>query len=495
MAFCKRWAFLDELDDPTDDPRRRLAEVEDEEILLQDQLSKGLKQNGGLFQQINAQPSPLLRLPFDVLSEISLAAFPRDDIGAWGSDTPLLLGSICRTLREFTWATSKLWCTIPVNVFGRYRPSKVSLLKEWLSRSQKSPISIFLNLAKPVEFLDSDIMWDIMDIVAHCSERWYHISLDTPYFFDGQNCFIPEGFSQLHSLQILHQSRNFPRGLEVFEHAPVIRKVTLQAYMGILLPVNSLSHLRLEYAFLSDCLMLLQRHPNLTQCIFESIYNRHADGNELLQVVNAPSLQILDLTFAFGHYQIVTSLFDNISAPALHKLKLTMGRNPLPRHNFISFLERSSCQLSQFDIYECGSTEEVLVDCIAAMPSLTELGFRNIVGTYTMHSLTLDPNYEYSPAVLLPNLTHLSLTITENDIFDFAAFLKMVRSRRQPTTNYPEEGNGFNESSKYEHVAKINTITIKPLRRNAVEFIGAKIDQLREIEGLEVRVRTMDWYS
>ncbi|KAF9467520.1 hypothetical protein BDZ94DRAFT_1318511 [Collybia nuda] len=486
MAFCKRCGFSDvsdELEGPKSDPRQQLAEVEDEILHLETQLRKRLDQRQALKQLINAQSSPLLRLPFDVLSEISLIMFPELDISAYDSTTPLLLGSICKTWRDLAWATPRLWSTILVKVKNPenyYHPPKVNLLEEWLLRSRELPVSIHLALTKPRKPRDATIMWQIMSLIARCSERWQHINLDIPYFFNKDFCPVPKGYSQLQSLRVSGLVWNFPQDLDPFEAAPVLREVSLQNYMGGLFPASSISHLTVESVSIHECLMLLQRHPNLVNCTFGSISTFDFNSTPLPTTVDALSLEFLKLSFTHMGAEAASLLLDKLFVPSLCDLTLSVYKDVSPIDNLVSLVQRSSCRLTRLGLLYMNISDTQLVEGLAVLPSLRELELRVAAfGTRIIKQLTLDSNQDPSVPVFLPNLKMLSLTLGDQNTIDSIALVAMVRSRwrRQESAGDAEVNNG----SRAESIARLEAFNITAIDCDSLND-PVILGQLQELE-------------
>ncbi|KAF9467518.1 hypothetical protein BDZ94DRAFT_1248301 [Collybia nuda] len=499
MSFCKQCGVLDKLDGPTNDPRRRLVEVDDEILLLEAQISKRLEQRQALKRQINAQFSPLLQLPLDLLAEISLAAFPKNNVDAWDDATPLLLGSICRAWRDVAWAMPGLWCTVPLDVFRRYQPSIVFLLQEWLSRSRQLPVSISLDLADPTEPYEDDIMWGIMDVVARCSERWQQVDFNIPNFFEESYCYIPRSFPQLRTLRIHSFPEDFPEIIDIFQHAPVLSEVSLDYYHGILLPTKAILCLALKSVNTQDCLELIKRHPNLTKCAFISISPSvpGAFNNSIKKpgAVEASSLESLNLAFPHKNQHDVPLVLDNLSVPSLQDFGLIINQSTFPKDILVSFVQRSSCQLVRLAIYNnlmVNAAEKQLVELLTILPLLKELKLGEIkYGTHISSKLTCNPNDDPSSTPFLPNLIRLSLTLDVKNKFNFSVLLKMVRSRRYTTR---DKAGGCSEN-KPNRVTQMEAITMWTVNKHSGNSpTEADLAQFQELEdeGMEVSLMVRD---
>lgn len=395
-----------------------------------------------------------------------MAAFPQGNVaGSWGYATPLLLGTICRAWRELARSMPRLWCTIHVEMEcpDRYRVAKASLLQEWLLRSGRLPLSIRLRLTEPDDSIPNEevVMWRIMDLIARCSQRWQHVHLDIAYFFHQDKCFFPNGFSQLRSLSMPNPGFGFPANFTMLQHAPMLSDVSLKGYETTLLPPNTLLRLTVQLTSSDECLALLKYHPNLVQGAFKDVSSTLVGPVEI--IVEALSLESLEIKFmGFGSHTIAP-LLDNLSLPSLHELTLfDLGDEPL-YNSLISLILRSSCPLVRFDLWT-DLSESQSVECLVILPSLRELklGGRTGLGAPLIHELTLDRDEDpSSSSVLLPNLTSLSLDLGCRCMplpFDFADLERMVKSRRQ--LDVPET-TGCGSNSQPNQVARLEAITVR----------------------------------
>ncbi|KAF9467510.1 hypothetical protein BDZ94DRAFT_1248271 [Collybia nuda] len=432
-TYCRRCGFQDsEFNDSNNDLQRELVGVEGEVLQLEALLKKLLEKRRALKQQINMRLSPLLRLPTEIIHKISMAVFPERAVAShWKETTPLLLGSICRIWRDIAWSMPRLWSTIHVGIRKKYRAPKVVLLEEWLHRSRGRPISVFLKLTDPDKVDRVTIMWKILDLIARQSERWQHAYLDIPRFFNETNCFVPTSFPRLLTLWLPAEFDSMEK-LDIFQSAPILKEVVFNAlsYRKVLFPVNPLLWLTVGYAWSSDVLEFLDRHPNLVRCVFNCI----SALGPYHPRVNALSLNSLEIRFVQSGPEVVSSLLDNLFAPNLHDVSVQMQElSPFPHNSLVSMLLHS-CTLVRLHLSHLDISDMELVECLVAVPTLEELKLEGLaIGTHTIERLTIGEDDE--PPFLLPHLLRLFLILEQQILFDFVGLAGMVRSRRPQAIN------------------------------------------------------------
>ena len=183
------------------DPRQQLRELEKQISRVEALRNTLLERTRVLKQTINRQFSPILRLPLEVMAEISFACVTMlvsasEWETAWatkpGAMMPLVLGMICRTWRELAWSIPQLWRTISISLNHRDKdPSPdFEVLESWIARSGRCPLFIDVGYEAGIDFPDSeDYIYDDGDpyeislfrLLARTSERWYSASFDLPH--------------------------------------------------------------------------------------------------------------------------------------------------------------------------------------------------------------------------------------------------------------------------------------------------------------------------
>jgi F-box-like len=375
---------------------------------------------------INARFSPIFRLPLELLTEIFfICVF---EVGWLDSDQsryrpPMLFGMVCSAWRELAWSTPKLWNSVQLNLDNA--PDSVpSLVKGWLDRSGKLPLSIF---AIRENNSPNPNVLAVMDIIARHSERWEYIIFQLPSFcYDALKC-VQNRLPHLQHLSV----NNLPSIdlMETFNVAPELQTVGIRGPFvhTITLPTNQLTVLTIECASVDECLAVLRDCPRVTDCSFFGLgYFR------LATYTSAPLLESLELEFVDHFAQEVGRVFDCLEIPAVRWLYCQASGHTFPDSNFISLISRSSCSLRTLFLADFIFEDDAFIECLRAVPSLHRLSLHRVyTGVATATFWMLDPFN--TPIVglsdyLLPNLKEFELV--DYGPLSFPALLSFLRSRR-----------------------------------------------------------------
>ncbi|KAJ6575628.1 hypothetical protein DFH09DRAFT_1361796 [Mycena vulgaris] len=185
-----------------------------------------------------------------------------------------------------------------------------------------------------------------------------------------------------------------PPTLNLFEVAPNLRYLTIE---GDFLPslvkapleqIHILTFIGLKSMELIAAMSLILRLPHNTKCHL-GLDLEHWDDSSTSDSGPTPS-DIIALSLENeGYYSslgirvlrgIIASLLAGFTLPALHELSVTTKYNsqtplPWPCDHFLALAERSSfdAHLTSLELYCVLITEEELLKCLAALPSLERL--------------------------------------------------------------------------------------------------------------------------
>ena len=127
-----------------------------------------------LKHEINARFAPILRLPPEMLSEISNKCLSSN---VWDDDfrfiSPLIFGKVCSSWRSIAFSTPRLWSSMQLN--DERDDLRPALVEQWLQRSRKMPLSIYAvsHLISP-----SPTEVAIFHVIARNAERWFYVAFD-----------------------------------------------------------------------------------------------------------------------------------------------------------------------------------------------------------------------------------------------------------------------------------------------------------------------------
>ncbi|KAF8893674.1 hypothetical protein CPB84DRAFT_1783087 [Gymnopilus junonius] len=134
--YCSPCGRFDILNDQISQINSSLAALVDERQGLRSQLN-------------NIHQSIVHRLPLEI-STIIFSLYvhglgdPENPTPRKLTDSPLVLGAVCRTWRQIGWSVPYLWTSLTMELGPRIGPTRIQLATTWLCRSGQTPLSIKL---------------------------------------------------------------------------------------------------------------------------------------------------------------------------------------------------------------------------------------------------------------------------------------------------------------------------------------------------------------
>jgi hypothetical protein len=296
------------------------------------------------------------------------------------------------------------------------------LVDQWLIRSCPLPLSISASLRNK-QF--HPIAAAIMDAIANHSERWHSIDFVLPSFCYGH---LERVRGHLPNLQYINiekefwQPSRFP-SLDLFSAVPQLRHLSLWGSVSsdFHFSTDNLIKLHMGRERTDICLNMLRDCPRIIDCTFEGFLN----ANDALIHVLPDQLESLDVHFDCTYTDQISDVFDALTTPALRNLTCiaTSLRHSFPHCNFISLMARSSCSLRALTLIDTKTSDDQLIECLRATPTLEEL---SLTRTHTtkkiLQMLTLRAGLS---SILLPKLkTFKQLHQSDLDLPALASFLR-----------------------------------------------------------------------
>ncbi|KAJ7280994.1 hypothetical protein C8J57DRAFT_1300619 [Mycena rebaudengoi] len=268
---------------------------------------------------------PVLTLPAEITSEIFVHFLPPypERPPTTGLSSPEFFGQICRTWREISLGTPRLWRAIQLCPEEELQTRALDLLKTWLLRSKDCPLSICLEYDPYSP--NMGVIPFVEAILAH-AERWEYINLEMPFnprvlnlIASGSDFPLP----LLRSVTLRHcaLSRDVPEAPpSLFGIAPKLKKVTLSSLSlgpAIELPWSQLTTISIQSLREAQCVEIFQQAAALAEFRCDRVFR---DGDEDPSPV-APlrSLKSLALECRF--------LLDRLTTPALQHLSISDSRS------------------------------------------------------------------------------------------------------------------------------------------------------------------------
>ncbi|KAJ6466813.1 hypothetical protein C8R45DRAFT_1219175 [Mycena sanguinolenta] len=387
--------------------RNRLTEI-DAQIAL-------LKAERNIVQKkLRSIKYPVLKLPFEVTSEIFVQCLPDPedadpifDFSLEELPVPVLLTQVCRTWRAIAFKTPRIWAVFRVDI--ETWPEDFSRgtlrLTEWLERAGISPLS-FIVRQEPGSTQIAPLRKLLSPILAR-SRQWRTIDLALPHADLVSKKFqsaVRGNLPLLETLQIASVTTLGPNAnpvMTAFELAPRLRRVALKNLRptGILLPWQHLSHLSAESLNGIDCLHVLRSAVSLVECRFGSV---HGSGivTGTAPLLSRPALKVLHLEGG----SVCRLILGLLTLPSLVELRYGDGNSSEHVH-FIDFLSRSRPPLLRLHLHGGKHSRIVhgspfLIDLISLEMSGSTIGG---ISYFSRDLLVRDP------ASFLPKLQSLVL--------------------------------------------------------------------------------------
>ncbi|KAF8162751.1 hypothetical protein B0H34DRAFT_650704 [Crassisporium funariophilum] len=355
------------------DNKYKVGELESEMVSIETMMGLLIQRRALVRRKINAL-SPTARLPPEILTEIFQVTCQRvtESEASNVRITPLFLGSVCKGWREIAWSTPLLWNRLTLHASEEQYGTRALLLQEWLFRAQTSPLFIMLTLEDEQEATICSLR-AIMGVLVTRSMYWHTFESLLPSQCHDilQSCVLPNLVSVA-----IHPPKGaistFSDPPDIFLTASKLLRVDLSGYnfSAMLLPWGQLERFRTQFLTVSECLKILQRSPNMTECYLENVYSPAS----FMSTGNVEHSQLQRLDFvpikAAG-----MSLLDNVSLPALRQFQIYYnGNEHIPLSSISSLVSRSCCNLRRLAIENCYSCDmDDLIQCLEAIPSVTDL--------------------------------------------------------------------------------------------------------------------------
>lgn len=304
---------------------------------------------------------------------------------------PLIVSHVCSAWRAAA-TLPGVWSHIYVNCDSKDPSGRTQF---WLSKAQKAPLYITLEVAADSLHLES-----VMDLLLKHTHQWRSFAINTlfshqaNYVLSRCGKFTPDlrrvdirtDLERRDADEIEDQLIGFR---EAFNNAPLLSTIHLSRELSptsILLPEKITSlYLHLPSwsgpATLSanSIVQLLRSLPHLKQFTveFPTYHERTlADRphNELPMTI-VPGLESLTLVLSPDAYEILPY----IQAPALRCLTLRSSSEPTgyahatTGASLVQFIEQSSPPLELIDLHDVDIPPDDLIRCLAALPTLKEL--------------------------------------------------------------------------------------------------------------------------
>jgi hypothetical protein len=283
-----------------------------------------------------------------------------------------------------------------------------------------------------------------MRVIARHSERWRTAEFELPFFCFNSLDGIKHRLPNLQRLIINKEKWSpYPSPLEIFSVAPQLWDVSFRGFAQCLIqiPASRLTKLAVECPSVSACVEMLRQSPDIIDCHFYGILQSGSGTTRRQPEVQvlAAHLQTLQLGVYNEPDEQLSPVFNSLTIPAAQALRCHTSGCIFPSWNFISLISRSSSLLRTLSLSGFRISNDHLISCLRAVPSLSELSLEYLTTSNELLEM-LNPYYwsNFDADRLLPNLTFFEYT-SEFDL-DFSIATSLLVSR----WNYHDEDFGNN---------------------------------------------------
>ncbi|KAJ6541308.1 hypothetical protein B0H10DRAFT_1398523, partial [Mycena sp. CBHHK59/15] len=169
---------------------------------------------------------PVLTLPPEITSHIFLNCLPfHGRVQPSATKAPLVLAQVCRHWRDVALATARLWSSIDLKFEDGCRNipdnGTIPLLRTWLSRAKRSPISLTLRLP-----YDQPISKEVLSVIPSYAGQLRRLELQASDSDCEALCATCSEFPVLRVLAMTCYGSG-PGPFSIFRNAPALREIHL----------------------------------------------------------------------------------------------------------------------------------------------------------------------------------------------------------------------------------------------------------------------------
>lgn len=293
---------------------------------------------------------------------------------------PILLGNICRVLRDIAFSTPQLWSSLTLTLHFNRLQEELERLNVWLARSRDCLVHIRLRCASD-SFSGQDLWADnpplsaVEAIARHC-QRWEDVYLVLPMACLSHLNQIRGRVPVLRKLTLFRHGHSpllehLGLPIDAFADSPRLEDVSLFgiSLSSITLPWDQLVGFRGYDLWEDEIMSILKQSPHLLRCTFRAYL-----GDRVLSYPALPlqhHLHSLSISEHSGYTKYLT-------LPTLQKIKLKADDWCWNPRNMISLLTRSHCSLERLQLSVGFVSEEGLLFCLSAIPTLKEFKLTNL---------------------------------------------------------------------------------------------------------------------
>ncbi|PPR05620.1 LOW QUALITY PROTEIN: hypothetical protein CVT26_009141 [Gymnopilus dilepis] len=357
---------------------------------LQDSVAVLLEEQRQLRSQYNhaSHPSIVNSLPHELSTQIFSFYVQMREPG-WGDlvsgsqspggsiiDSPLLLGAVCRTWRQFVWSSPSLWTSLRLYLDRPISPAGS------ISRSAQLPLSVQLEVLPPEndfgedddsEQVVEDVLLPLIQFLNVSSHRWSSLDLTLPSFVVASYSRYRRVFIRLPSaFSCLSRYNGSP--LNITQVAPKELTITSGvALKDLRFKLENLNRFSANDVQPSDVFEVTRRAPELISCRFLMKTSWGLPQN----YIHSPPFvhsQIKSLAIFLRTEDTARWFFNGITLPSLTQLETDLPMGSPSTTSFLYFLQRSKCILETLSLsMDRTADSKNIVEILRNCPSLHHL--------------------------------------------------------------------------------------------------------------------------
>ncbi|KAJ7058768.1 hypothetical protein C8F01DRAFT_1255181 [Mycena amicta] len=451
--------------------RDRLKELDNEVIDLHRKLYLCAQERKSIHGALKSVGYPVAALSRDVLAEIfshyidwaligTSKTMPVIVAGKNRGNGPLVLASVCRAWRAAALSLPFVWSRMDICTRTDFEATE-KLLAVWLPRTGTHPLAINLR---------GSTTSHLLPILAPFSPQLDNLACAMDQISTFPADLIRGRLPNLRKLTVSVYTL-MDGVLDAFLDAPLLRDVHIIAFVPghIDLPWTFLTNLGLSDISVDHCLRFLQLTPQLESLSLCANPEPSSFGGAV-RLPNLRTLRCLESHDAKILLYLIAPALRHLELPETIELQDFQER-PLQVQGF---MERSQCALHS--VMFTAHSDIIARLCLAHMPTVVELRFKNIEWSYTQLTHCLDA---FKTETFLPNLRELSLApFTMAVDIQYEKLGEMLAIRRR-----------LGLKSFELVIAPEETILHNP--RPDVEDLERGLDALRALkeDGMELRLR------
>ncbi|PPQ71059.1 hypothetical protein CVT26_011461 [Gymnopilus dilepis] len=291
--------------------------------------------------------------------------------------SPLVLGAVCRQWRRIAWGTPNLWTFILVHLKPKDVTRQADFLQDWVRRSGGMQLSVYVYQESPVTSFVA--VRPLIDIVNKVSRRWHALYLRIPAL--GISLFSGDQDSSttaLHSLNLLPSTTNMAVagvgrfGMKALKPSPCNVSLFGLRFQAVRIFWHNVTSVYINGFHIGECFELFRQARSLQHCRLANILLLN-NTSLPTQPIEHFGLHNLDLSSSSS--RLLGAALTQLTVPSLTKFAISVSTHdyPVPAQVLMELIQRSSCQLQEFEMRDAHLSDDDMISVLECMPSLGAL--------------------------------------------------------------------------------------------------------------------------